>query len=216
MGTSLEQLSKPHVTSCRIRPTAQGLLGRVHHNAGDAAEGVAVTIRGRAGTVLLVALLAGCGGSNGSETLVGEWELERNCEQIVQGLEDAGLEEYTLEVIAVAEMVPGVVNDPNQFEDPKNPCKGAVPSKHSHFFTAEGQFGSRNEFGQQVDAVLYEVIDDDSFVLGKNAVFNYAMDGDTITFEPVIPDDCLTEACHENAVLSIGVAFPGQTWHRIG
>jgi hypothetical protein len=170
-----------------------------------------------AGAVLLAsaALVAGCGGSDNPETLVGEWELERDCPKIVQGLEEAGLEEFTLEVIATAEMVPGVVNDPTQFEDPKNPCKGATPTKHSHFFTAEGQFGSRDEFGQQVDAVPYEVVDDDTFVLGGNATFNYQIDGDTIAFEPVIPDDCSTDACHENAVLSIGVAFPGQTWQRI-
>jgi hypothetical protein len=111
----------------------------------------AMTNAARAGAVLLAsaALVAGCGGSDSPETLIGEWELERDCPKIVQGLEEAGLEEFTLEVIATAEMVPGVVNDPTQFEDPKNPCKGATPTKHSHFFTAEGQFGSRNEFGEQ-------------------------------------------------------------------
>jgi hypothetical protein len=175
-----------------------------------------VTTGARAGVVLLLALVAGCGGSDSSEALVGEWELERDCTEIVQGLEEAGLEEYTLQVIAVAEMVPGVVNDPDQFEDPTNPCKGAVPSKHSHFFTAEGQFGSRNELGEQVDEGTYDVVDDDTFVLGDNATFNYQIEGDTITFEPVIPDACTTKACHENAVLAISVAFPGQTWQRIG
>jgi hypothetical protein len=172
-----------------------------------------------AGAVLLlasVALVAGCGGTSSGETLVGEWQLERDCAEIVQALEDAGLEDYALEVIAAAEMVPGVVNDPTQFEDPKNPCKGAAPSKHSHFFTAEGQFGSRNEFGQQVDEGTYKIVDDDTFVLGENATFKYQIDGDTLMLEPVIPDDCSTKACHENAVLSISVAFPGQTWHRIG
>jgi hypothetical protein len=175
-------------------------------------------VRACAAGVLLasVAVVASCGGSSSPETLVGEWELERDCPEIVQGLEEAGLEEFTLEVIAVAEMVPGVVNDPRQFEDPNNPCKGAAPSKHSHFFTAEGQFGSRNEFGQQVDAAPYEVVDEDSFVLGGMATFNYQIDGDALMLEPVIPDDCSSRACHENAVLSIGVAFPGQTWHRIG
>jgi hypothetical protein len=177
-----------------------------------------VTTGVRVGAGLLLAsvgLVASCGGSSSSETLVGEWELERDCLKIVQGLEEAGLEKFTLEVIAVAEMVPGVVNDPTQFEDPTNPCKGASPSKHSHFFTAEGQFGSRNEFGEQVDAVPYKVVDDDTFVLGGQATFNYEIDGDTLMLEPVIPGDCSTEACHENAVLSISVAFPGQTWQRI-
>jgi hypothetical protein len=178
-----------------------------------------VTIGVRSGAVLLlatVALVAGCGGSSGEETLVGEWQLERDCREIVRALDEAGFEEFTLEVLAGAEMVPGVVNDPSQFEDPKNPCKGAAPSKHSHFFTADGQFGSRNEFGEQVDEGTYEIVDDDTFVLAGNATFNYQIDGDTIMFEPVIPEGCSTKACHGNAVYAISVAFPGQTWQRIG
>jgi hypothetical protein len=178
----------------------------------------AVTAGVGAGAAFLlasVALVAGCGGSSSPETLVGEWELERDCTEIVEALEEAGLEEFTLEVIAVAEMVPGVVNDPTQFEDPNNPCKGALPSKHSHFFTADGEFGSRNEFGEQVDEGTYELVDDDTFVLGENATFNYEIDGDTIMFEPVIPADCSTKACHANAVGMVSVAFPGQKWERI-
>lgn len=113
-------------------------------------------------------------------------------------------------------MVPGVANDLTLFKDPEHPCEGASPTKHSHFFTAEGQFGSRNEFGQQVDAGTYEIVDDDTFVFGGVQAFNYHLDGDTIMFEPMLPDDCSTEQCHENSILAVSVALPGLTWERVG
>ena len=34
--------------------------------------------------------------------------------------------------------------DRSQLKDPKNPCQEAVPLKHRHFFTANGEFGSRD------------------------------------------------------------------------
>ena len=45
------------------------------------------------------------------------------------------------EVLAGDGWVPGVV-DPGQIDD-RHPCRGAVARRHSHFFTADGQFGSR-------------------------------------------------------------------------
>ena len=72
-----------------------------------------------------------------------------------------------------------------------------MPLRHSHFFTAEGQFGSRDQDGAQVDDGTYRIVDEGTFVVSKefpDVTFHYEIEGDSITFEPVIPEcspDCL-------------------------
>jgi hypothetical protein len=127
--------------------------------------------------------------------------------------EQAGLEKLALEAVAGNGFVPGVtrrISSPTRHD----PCKGAVPRKHSHFFTAEGRFGSRDWNGEQVDDGTYEVVDDGTFVVSKefpDVTFRYRIDGDTIMFEPEIPDRCSTFRC----LWSVAVAYPGQTWRRV-
>ena len=40
---------------------------------------------------------------------------------------------------------------PAQLKDPAHPCVGAVQQRHSHFFTRDGQFGSKDFRATQVD-----------------------------------------------------------------
>ena len=111
--------------------------------------------------------------------------------------------------------VPGVTS-PDQITDPANPCDGAVPRRHSHFFTEDGEFGSLGWNGEQVDDGTYELIDENTFVIPKefpNVTFDFTIEGDTIMFEPRIPD-CSPD-CFE-APWSVSVAYPGKTWERVG
>jgi hypothetical protein len=58
-------------------------------------------------------------------------------------------------------------------------------------------------------------VDEGSFVVSKefpDVTFHYAIDGDSITFEPVMPE-CSPE-CFE-AAWSVSVAFPGHAWRRV-
>jgi hypothetical protein len=185
--------------------------------------------------LLLLLVAAGCGGSSGpsspaaetvgepttstsaapAEPLVGEWQRVNKCAELVRVLEEAGFEEFTLEAIAGAELVPGVVNDPDLIADPAHPCKGAVPRKHSHFFTPDGLFGSLDQNRNQVDDGSYEIVDDRTFAIG-DTTFHYRVHGDTIMFDPVIPSDCSTKQCRGTVMWSITVAFPGTKWKRVG
>jgi len=91
-----------------------------------------------------------------------------------------------------------------------------VPLRHSHFFTADGKFGSRDQHGNQVDDGAYRIVDEGTFVVSKefpDVTFHYSIDGDSIAFEPVIPD-CSPD-CFE-AAWSVSVAFPGHEWRRVG
>lgn len=147
-------------------------------------------------------------------TLVGTWERDTRCEELVSALTEAGLDDWVLEFVAGNGFIPGV-RRPDQIADPADPCDGAVARMHSHFFTKDGMFGSLNWKGDQVDDGTYVVTDDNTFVVSKefpDVTFNYAVEGDTIKFDPVIPD--CSPKCFE-AAWSVSVAYPGETWTRV-
>ena len=146
-------------------------------------------------------------------SIMGTWERETRCEELVSALTEAGLDQWVLEAVAGNGFVPGVTA-PDQISDPAKPCKGSVPRTHAHFFTEDGLFGSLDWNGDQVDDGSYELIGDDTFVVSKefpDVTFHYVIDGDTITFEPVIPE-CSPD-CFE-ASWSVAVAYPGEMWVR--
>ena len=145
--------------------------------------------------------------------LVGTWERETRCDELVSALNEAGLDAWVLESVAGNGFIPGV-RRPDQIRDPGDPCDGAVPRVHAHFFTEDGMFGSLNWKGDQVDDGTYVVTDDGTFVVSKefpDVTFDYTIEDDTISFDPVIPD-CSPE-CFE-AAWSVSVAYPGETWTR--
>ena len=83
-----------------------------------------------------------------------------------------------------------------------------------YFFTADGLFGSRDAEGDQVDDGTYELVGDDTFVIGK-VTFHYRIeDGDTLYLDPELPA-CAKEGCWD-AQWAIAVSYPGLPWERIG
>jgi hypothetical protein len=132
-------------------------------------------------SLLLVLAAAGCGGASSSSTaapaeaaenpssssdpkpvsIVGEWQRVITCADLVRALEQAGFEE---KAPGAAAAFIGLATE-EDLADPSHPCKGAVPRRHSHFFTSDGQFGSRDENGNQVDEGTYDIIDDNTLVI---------------------------------------------------
>jgi hypothetical protein len=194
--------------------------------------------RQRFGNLLLATsltlLVAACGGADGEgggasatstapattaaaagASLVGEWRRTHKCEEVVDILKKAGFsEQVALENIAGNGFLPGV-SSPSEIADVKHPCSGAVQLLHSHFFTADGQFGSKDQNGRQVDDGTYEIVDNRTFVISggfPDVTFHYRITGDTIRFDPVAPS--CAPSCDE-ASWSVMVAFPGKTWERV-
>ena len=146
--------------------------------------------------------------------IVGTWEREVTCQEVVSALRDARLQDWILEAVAGNGFVPGVT-DPAQIAEPEDPCAGAVPRAHSHFFTEDGRFGSLDWNGEPVDDGTFEIHEDGTLVISKefpDVTFHYAIDGDTIMFEPEIP--ACSPDCFE-AAWSVMVALPGETWQRV-
>jgi hypothetical protein len=148
--------------------------------------------------------------------LVGEWERITTCQQRVDALKDAGLGQFAAEHAAGEGGLPGVTS-PSDIKDPDHPCRGAVPLKHTHFFTVDGTFGSRDAEGDQVDDGTYKVIDEDTIVISKefgDVTFNYRIKshGDTLLLDPVLPK-CSKTGCFA-AQWAVAVAYPGLAWRR--
>jgi hypothetical protein len=160
------------------------------------------------------------GGAESSSTgddvpaLVGEWTRTTTCRQRADALDAAGLGRFAAEHAAGDGFVPGVTSV-DQLEDPEHPCKDAVPQVHSHFFTADGQFGSRDAEGNQVDDGAYRLEGDDVLVIGP-VTFHYAIspDGMTLMLDPVLPA-CAEKGCWD-AQWAVAVAYPGLPWERTG
>jgi len=145
-----------------------------------------------------------------SPAVVGEWVRVQKCTELVGNLEKAGLRMWALKFVAEDGWIPGI-SKPKQIKDPTHPCRGSVARKHSHFFTADGQFGSRDENGQQVDEDSYELVGQDVVKIG-GVTFHYKISGDTLRLIPEIPK-CRPD-CFE-AAWSVAVANEGYDWQRI-
>lgn len=190
----------------------------------------------RAGQAMLVLTLAlaGCGSSDqgsgdaaastranssaassasgaAAAPLVGQWQRVQRCSELERVMTKAGLRAALLESIAGDAWIPGVTQV-DQIKDPAHPCRGSVARKHSHFFTEDGQFGSLDSQGQQVDDDAYRLQGDGTVVIGK-VTFHYRITGGgTLWLTPVIPK--CAPSCFE-AGWSVAVAYPGYAWHRV-
>jgi hypothetical protein len=146
--------------------------------------------------------------------LVAEWQRVTTCEERVQALRRAGLGRFAAEHAAGEGWIPGVTS-PDQLEDPHQPCLGAVPLVHSHFFTEDGLFGSRDDAGNQVDDGTYRLPDDHTVVVTKEfgiVTFDFQIRNDALFLYPRLPE-CVKTGCFA-AQWAVSVAYPGLPWKR--
>ena len=166
--------------------------------------------------------VAGGAATTEPRSLVGEWERVTTCSDLGRRLETPGFHEMALESAAGNGFIPGVTSV-EDIADPSHPCRGAIPRRHSHFFTSDGLFGSRDWNGGQVDEGTYQLIGDNTLVMPYgfedgppiDVAFHYRIAGETVRFDPVLPEDCSTSRCREAAGWSITVALEGKSWRRV-
>jgi hypothetical protein len=188
--------------------------------------------------VLLLVALPGCGSADSSPSssdpaapapsapapstaapapeLVGRWQQVHDCPTLVAALDDAGL----------GKIAPAMIGDyfpqspPQQLAKKSDPCAGAKPQKHAHFFTVQGMFGSLDQHDQQVDDGPYTILDDHHVQIG-DGVFTYTIkNGDTLILRPVITDAAMAEALANPREFSlagweVAVTYDGQKWKRV-
>jgi hypothetical protein len=138
---------------------------------------------------------------------------------MLAAFEEAGLAESQVEWI-----IGNWVGDPANVQvDPNNLCANARPAEeHSHFFTADGQFGSSDAVGNQVDEGDYAVVDDDTvsfpshsteFGYNGDILVDYAVNGDTAEFDVHVPPEC-DPACLQAHAWALSAFFGSEPWTR--
>jgi hypothetical protein len=148
--------------------------------------------------------------STQAHPLVGEWAQDLRCEEMVASLLDADQELLLKDAVWGSFFWP----EPGTIEEfrfrASDPCRGAEPRPHSHFFTVDGSFGSLDENGEQVDDGDYQ-LQGESKVVINGSTFRYEIKGDSLTLDPVLPtcSDCF------EAMWMIAVASPARAWERV-
>jgi hypothetical protein len=148
--------------------------------------------------------------------LVGRWSRVHRCQELVTALKAADL--GSTAPAAVGDFFPGSTSE--QLAKKSDICKGAKPMLHSHFFAANGMFGSLDQNSQQVDDGHYRIVDRRTLRIGR-AMFHYRIvNQKTLRLNPVITAAARRQALAHplqftTAAWMVAVAYPGHTWKRV-
>jgi TolB protein len=137
--------------------------------------------------------------------LVGEWQRVNSCASFVQAFKEAGFIDLAPEMLVGG----GYFTSLDQI-DSTDLCKGATEVVHSHFFTADGRFGSHDDRGRQVDDGRYQMLDNRTitFLPGGDVTVHFNIEGDTLMFEVVVPEPCVG-SCREATAWALSAFYPG-------
>jgi hypothetical protein len=176
----------------------------------------------RRGTLAVVAVVTALAWATSSSPaagqksqLVGRWQTTRSCQALVTALRQYGLGPVAPTV--VGDFFPG--KTPAQLAKKPNICSGATKDRHSHFFAADGMFGSLDQNGQRVDDGTWKIVGTDTFRIG-GAAFRFRISGSALSLTPLITAaQKRTALAHplrwSTAGWMVAVTFPGLTWARV-
>jgi hypothetical protein len=146
--------------------------------------------------------------------VLGTWTATTTCAAQYNALvQFPGLRKYAPEMVVGNGFIPGV-RSPDHVKDPAHPCRGAIPRKHSHRFTKDGRFGSRDWTGEQVDDGTYTLKGANTLMISKefpSVTFTYTVRRNTIQFAPHVSKTCSTFRC----AWSLSMAIPGTAWVHV-
>jgi hypothetical protein len=176
---------------------------------------------------VIAAAVSGQARATKGSPLVGEWQRVTTCSQLVAGLKRAGLGKTVAQAWVGQTSSTGQSSFKPGSPKPTNthPCRGAIARRHSHFFTASGQFGSLDWLGGQVDNAPYRIINSDTVEIGSglpHAKFHFTISGGgtTLMLTPLLTKAMIHQAdAHPNGFTSafwaVTVAYAGHTWKRV-
>lgn len=123
--------------------------------------------------------------------LIGRWERDQTCLQLVQAYRAAGLESF------IAGSLVGIGFTAGQV-DLDEPCEGAIGVHRSQVFAAEGSYAGLDPTGSQVDGGQFRITAPGVLDISdgeESTTFAYTVDRDSLTFEVIWPTPCSTFEC---------------------
>ena len=157
--------------------------------------------------------------------LVGNWRINKTCDEYVSGLKQAGLaDQIPTHQELVDEGDFGAVDRSDQ--DSKGPCRGLhAPIPFDHIFHSDGRYASVGETGFYIDDGPFSLPNDHTIVFPTHdasfppitAHFRFSDHLNTVTFDLVLPknlDECSQE-CRRTYNYAVSVFTSGMPWHRV-
>lgn len=155
-------------------------------------------------------------------SLVGRWQRTSTCQELVSALRKAGLGVLAPYAWQGQTSSTGITSfKPGSPKPTKTqPCTGALARLHSHFFTAQGQFGSLDWLGGQVDDGPYKIMNKGTFRIGPVNFRFRIVNNKTLTLTPVLTKAMVRQALADPAKFSpafwaVSVAYAGHSWKRV-
>jgi hypothetical protein len=153
------------------------------------------------------------------QDIIGTWTRTQSCKEELAAFEATGLAKAAGFEWVTANWVPGASPRSSGF------CDGAIPpTTHSHFFTKDGGFGSRDANGEQVDDGDYAVSSPGVLDFTSHAsdfgytgqiVVRYTITGGQATFDVQVPSGCASDAtCADAYGWALSAFFKGAPWTR--
>jgi hypothetical protein len=156
-----------------------------------------------------------------SPALVGRWQRTNTCRELVRALKRYGLGATAPAMISGNGYVSGT---PQQIARRHDPCRGAMPRRHSHFFRDDGQFGSVDYNDQQVDDGPWQLVGAHRLRIGSpplaGGTFRIRIRDGRLRLKPLITAAQKRKALEHplrfsSAGWMVSVAYPGHAWKRV-
>ena len=146
--------------------------------------------------------------------IVGLWTQTHSCQELQKALADHGLAPTTPSTIA--DYFPG--RSAAQIARKADPCAGASPEQHSHFFAADGEFGSLDQDGHRVDDGSWSLVAPHRLQIGQS-IFAFTISHGQLTLRPVIKAADRKAALQHplefsDASWQVAVSYGGKAWRR--
>jgi hypothetical protein len=152
--------------------------------------------------------------------LVGTWTRTQSCEEQLADFRAKGLADAEGFQWVSSNWAPGAPSPTGS-----DYCAGATgPTTHSHFFTFEGGFGSRDQNGQQVDDGDYEVAAPGvvrfpsharEFGYSGTIEVQFVVAGNEARFDVAVPTNCIRDPhCTDAYGWALSAFFAGPPWMR--
>ncbi len=150
------------------------------------------------------------------EPILATWRSEYTCEKFVRAFEKAGISELTPQWLVNF----GIPEGPaDRLRGITNMCEGATRFQRTHIFRPNGYLLNYQDKKLVDDCRCYMLVGDRTFVsLGDpgdpDVTLHYVIDGDILTFDVVMPDQCTTATCLDAVAFSVGQYALGP-WQRV-
>ncbi len=149
--------------------------------------------------------------------ILGTWRRDYTCQEFVREFERAGIGELAARWLVNIGLQEGPVR---QLATSANMCRGAKHFQRTHVFEPNGYLNTYQGDKLADQCRCYRLVGDHTFVApanrgsGPDATLQYWVDGETLTFSAVIPDQCSSPRCRGHFAWALANYAVG-TWHRV-